>query len=220
MVCDLPELDELDINPLLADEQGVVALDARVQMRAASAVGKAGDRLAILPYPARLEETLDVAGRPILFRPIRPEDEPLLRNFYAHATPDDMRLRFFLSRREVPHSELARYSQIDYDREMTFVAVAAGAPNAGLLGEARAVCDPDNIRAEFAIQVATDSQGKGLGGALMDKLLRYLRARGLREVAGECLHENLAMAALARRTGFSVQPGAEAGVLALRLNLV
>jgi acetyltransferase len=219
MVCDLPELDELDINPLLADEQGVVALDARVQLRAAAAVGKVGDRLAILPYPERLEETLDVAGRRILMRPIRPEDEPLMRSFYAHATPGDMRLRFFLTRREVPHSELARYSQIDYDREMTFVAVAAGAQDGGLLGEARAVCDPDNIRAEFAIQVASDGQRRGLGRALMDKLLRYLRAHGVREVAGECLLENAGMAALARRTGFSVQPGDEPGVLALRLSL-
>jgi len=220
MACELPELQELDINPLLADERGVIALDARVRLRAAAAVGKASDRLAILPYPALLEETLVLHGRAVLLRPIRPEDEPLMRTFYANATRNDMRLRFFMVRREVPHSELARYSQIDYDREMTFVALRPDGGDEGLLGEARAVCDPDNIRAEFAIQLATHSQRQGLGRALMDKLLRYLRARGVHEVWGECLHENQGMAALARSSGFSVLPGAEPGVYALQLKLV
>ena len=163
MVCELPELEELDINPLLADERGVIALDARVKLRSSAVVGKASDRLAILPYPALLEETVELNGRRVSLRPIRPEDEPLLRGFYARATPADMRLRFFLARREVPHSELARYSQIDYDREMTFVALRPDDAAEGLLGEARAVCDPDNQRAEFAIQVATHCQRRGLG---------------------------------------------------------
>ncbi|MFO1217258.1 MAG: bifunctional acetate--CoA ligase family protein/GNAT family N-acetyltransferase [Burkholderiaceae bacterium] len=220
MVSELPELDELDINPLLADERGVIALDARVKLRSSAAVGKASDRLAILPYPAWLEETVQLHERSVRLRPIRPEDEPLLRAFYASATPGDMRLRFFLSRREVPHSELARYSQIDYDREMTFVALDADNGAAVLLGEARAVCDPDNQRAEFAIQVASHCQRRGLGTVLMDKLLRHLRARGVREVWGECLAENHGMAALAKKSGFSVEPGPEGGIYALKLRLV
>ena len=119
-----------------------------------------------------------------------------------------MRLRFFLARREVPHSELARYCQIDYEREMTFIALAPapgadGAP--AMAGEVRAVCDPDNRKAEFAIQVAAPWQGKGLGRALLGKLIRYLRERGTQEVMGQCLSENAAMAALARRLGFEVK---------------
>ncbi len=220
MVSELPELEELDINPLLADERGVIALDARVKLRSSAAVGKASDRLAILPYPTWLEETVQLGDRAVRLRPIRPEDEPLLRGFYAQATPGDMRLRFFLLRRVVPHSELARYSQIDYDREMTFVALDAEDRGQGLLGEARAVCDPDNQRAEFAIQVATHCQRRGLGSVLMDKLLRHLRARGVREVWGECLVENQGMAALARKSGFSVGPSGEAGIYALRRTLV
>jgi acetyltransferase len=218
MACELPELDQLDINPLLADERGVIALDARISLRPVSAAVKAADRLAILPYPAALEEWATVEGRRVQLRPIRPEDEPRLRAFYAHASPDDMRLRFFMARRDVPHSELARYSQIDYDREMTFVACPADGGDV-LLGEARAVCDPDNLRAEFAIQVAGAWQRKGLGRLLMDKLLRHLRSRGVREVAGECLHHNAGMAALARSAGFCVQagPGASIDLMTLKL---
>lgn len=213
MVCDLPELVELDINPLLADERGVVALDARVRVRATSA--QPGERLAILPYPGEHEEALVIDGRRLLLRPIRPDDEARLQSFYAHATPVDMRLRFFFARREVPHSELARYSQIDYDREMTFIAVLPEGGDDALLGEARAMCDPDGRRAEFAVQVRTGWQRRGLGSALMDKLMRYLRQRGVHEVHGECLQENPGMAALARRAGFTLEPTG-GGLMALR----
>ncbi len=217
MACDLPALLELDINPLLADAQGVLALDARVRVR--RPVPGEPSRLAVRPYPGHLEERATLGGSELLLRPIRPEDGQRLTAFYADASPADMRLRFFLSRREVPHSELARYCQIDYEREMTFVAIdPRAAPGDGMAGEVRAVCDPDNRQAEFAIQVAGPWQGRGLGRALMDKLLRYLRERGTGEVVGQCLVENAGMAALARKMGFRVtaQPG---GVMAMRLVL-
>ncbi len=260
LVCDHAELAELDINPLWADAQGVIALDARVRLQARA--GPAADRLAILPYPDGLEERITLAARELLLRPIRPEDEPALREFYAQATPGDLRLRFFASRREVPDSELARFSQIDYDREMSFVAMgrdqppplsasaAVGQSGAGgqgasggsggsggsgsatasiatmgktagphMLGEVRAACDPDKQRAEFAIQVRSGWQGRGLGHVLLDKLLRHLRAQGVREVQGECLRENQAMAALARRLGFAVGPAGSGDGLTLRLKL-
>jgi acetyltransferase len=217
LVCDCAELTELDINPLLADEQGVLALDARVRLKPWP--GRATDRLAILPYPGELEESVEFEGAPILLRPIRPEDGWALRSFYANATPTDMRLRFFLTRREVPLTELARYSQVDYDREMAFVAMRPGAGDDSLIGEARVVCDPDNERAEFAIQVRSGLQGKGLGGLLLDKLVRYLKARGTRTIWGECLHENRAMAALARHMGFRVERGHADHVLVLRREL-
>ena len=217
MACDLPALAELDINPLLASPDGVVALDARVRVR--RPVAGEATRLAVRPYPAGLEERLPLAGTEFLLRPIRPEDGGRLAAFYAGASPADMRLRFFLSRREVPHSELARYCQIDYEREMTFVALPTdGSAGATMAGEVRAVCDPDNERAEFAIQVAGSWQGKGLGKALLAKLLRYLRERGTREVVGQCLAENAAMAALAQRAGFTVSAAGD-GVMAMRLVL-
>ena len=218
LACDLAQVAELDINPLLIDADGVLAVDSRVRIKASTAHD--GSHLAIRPYPAALEEPIHLAGRDVLLRPIRPEDGGRLQHFYADATPADMRLRFFMVRREVPHSELARYSQIDYDREMTFIAVAASsAGEQRMLGEVRAVCDPDNFRAEFAIQVATRWQGRGLGHLLLDKLLRYLRARGTAEVVGECLPENLSVASLARHAGFAVNPGSSPDIISLRLVL-
>jgi acetyltransferase len=218
MACDLPWLGELDINPLLVDEHGVLALDARIKLRPVPA--NEGSRLAIRPYPSALEEHVQLAGQNLLVRPIRPEDGQGLTDFYAHASPADMRLRFFVARREVPHSELARYSQIDYDREMTFIALAPGGSGTQtMVAEVRAVCDPDNLRAEFAIQISSDWQGKGLGRLLMDKMIAYLRERGTAEMVGECLPDNLGMAALARLLGFEVSADQTQGVLLLRKTL-
>jgi acetyltransferase len=218
MVCDLPELKELDINPLLADEQGVIALDARVKLGVPSLPGT--QRLAIRPYPSQLESWVDFEGRPIVVRPIRPEDEPLLRSLYLHSSPEDLRLRFFMPRREVPRSELARFSQIDYDREMTFVAVDPALGADGLLGEVRTACDPDHQRAEFSIQVAGTSQSHGLGRLLMSKALTYLRDSGVTEVWGECLHENHRMATLARELGFDVHWEHESHAMSMRMKLM
>lgn len=220
MACDLPLLAELDINPLLADAQGVLALDARVRVQL-PARGPRMD-LAIRPYPQGLQERVRVAGGELDLRPIRPEDGERLKAFYAKASASDMRLRFFMSRREVPHSELARYSQIDYDREMTFIALAPPGTDGAqaMVAEVRAVCDPDNQRAEFAIQVASAWQGKGLGRILMDKLLAYLRVRGTAEVAGQCLLENKGMAALARGAGFEVTEEEGGETVGMRLALL
>src|SRR5690606_28862466 len=115
LASDLPWVAELDINPLLIDQHGVLAVDSRVRLGAAAETN--ADRLAIRPYPAGLEEQVRLDGANLLLRPIRPEDGLRLMDFYADASPQDMRLRFFMARREVPRSELARYSQIDYDRE-------------------------------------------------------------------------------------------------------
>jgi acetyltransferase len=205
IVCDIAEVCEIDVNPLLADAEGVIALDASI--RVAPATRSAVDRLAIRPYPTELQERIVLNGQELELRPIRPEDEPLMRDFYAGADPHDMRLRFFMSRREVPHSELARYSQIDYDRDMTFVAIGSPAPGEppALMGEVRAVSDPHGREAEFAIQLHRSWQGKGLGSLLMQRIIDYQRRRGTQTLVGECLVENQGMRNLAQKTGFSVK---------------
>jgi acetyltransferase len=211
LACDLSAIAELDVNPLLADGEGVVALDARIRVRPPDADPSA--RLALRAYPAALEESIELAGRPLFVRPIRPEDGRRLAAFYARARPADLRLRFFLAWREVPLSELARYCQIDYEREMTFIALEGDR----MVAEVRAVCDPDNVQAEFAVQVDTDWQRQGLGRALLEKMLAWLRARGTREALGMCVRGNAGMVALARALRFEVREEHERVVLRLPL---
>ncbi|MET1115756.1 MAG: bifunctional acetate--CoA ligase family protein/GNAT family N-acetyltransferase [Comamonas sp.] len=215
LACDQGGVAELDINPLLVDERGVLALDARVRLVPDAVTSSGRSRLAICPYPAALEDHIRIGGSELLLRPIRPEDGERLKAFYTAASPGDMRLRFFMMRREVPHSELARYSQIDYDREMAFVALAGQT----MVAEARAVCDPENLQAEFAIQVASDWQRKGLGRVLLNKLIRHLHERGIAEIVGQCLPDNAGMAALARLTGFEVSFDPLKKIMAMRLTL-
>ena len=160
MLADLPELAELDINPLWADGDGVIALDARLRVARAEAAGTA--RFAIQPYPAELAETLTWQGRELVVRPIRPEDEARHRAFAIKLAPEDLRLRFFSIRRDLPRSELARLVQIDYDREMAFVALEPQPDGTTpTLGVVRAVADPDNVEDELAIILGADAQGRG-----------------------------------------------------------
>jgi acetyltransferase len=214
-----PRIAELDINPLLADADGVVALDARVRVSAQAPGG--ADHFAIRPYPAEWTETFDWQDRPVTLRAIRPEDEAQHLAFLESLDPEDVRLRVFYSRRTIERSELARLTQIDYEREICFVATA---PMAGggeeTLGVVRALCDPDNIQAEFGIVVRSQLKGGGLGRRLMDKLLTTLRGKGTVWLIANVLKENHRMLAMARQLGFTVtnEPH-EPGVQVLRLCL-
>ncbi len=207
MLADLPELAELDINPLWADHDGVIAVDARMRVSRQAPAGAA--HFAIAPYPAELAETVAWQGGTIVLRPVRPEDEAQHRSFVEQLQPEDLRLRSFSVRRELPRSELARLIQIDYAREMAFIVVQSAADGAmQTLGVVRAITDPDNVDAEFAIVVRSDLKRSGLGRMLMMKMIDYLARRGTQRMVGDVLRENKAMRELARSLGFVVDPKA------------
>jgi acetyltransferase len=219
LVIDLPEIAELDINPLIAGPEGVVALDARARIATGGMSGT--DRLAIRPYPRELEEETAFEERTLLLRPIRPEDEAGHREFLERVAPEDLRFRFFYAKRAFVHSELARFTQIDYDREMALVAIAkSGKERSETLGVARAIADPDNICAEFAILVRTDLQGRGLGKTLLSKLMRYCKGRGTKRLVGEVLAGNRRMLALCTSLGLGMEyTSADHGIVRVSISL-
>jgi acetyltransferase len=160
--------------------------------------------LAIRPYPSQWETEIDIAGvGRVQFRPVRPSDEHLYADFFTKVTVEDRRLRFFGAGPDLSHGFLARLTQIDYAREMAFVAIE---PNSGaLLGVVRMVADPDYERAEYAILVRSDLKGRGLGWRLMRWLIDYARHEGLQELSGSVLAGNVTMLDMCRQLGFIIR---------------
>jgi acetyltransferase len=216
-VCDVREIVGLTLSLRVFRERAAVVAP---QIR----LGAKRSRLAIMPYPRRYEDTLDWHGLRITVRPIRPEDEAAHHDFVEAMTPDDLRLRFFGAVGSFDHSQLARMTQIDYDREMALIATVPcdeGAAH-GLtrtLGVVRAVADPDNETAEFAVAVRSDQKGRRLGKLLIDKIIAYARSRGTHWLVGEALRENGPMIALAKASGFTVTPTEDHTVVGFRMAL-
>jgi acetyltransferase len=201
---DLPEVVELDINPLLASQTSVLALDARIRVRRAARPGS--ERLAIRPYPQQLEEIVHVDGMELLLRPVRPEDEPRFRDAFKKLSPETIHLRFFGLIRAMSHTMAARLTQIDYEREMALILTERKAAGlAQVFAVVRLLADPDGARAEFSIVVRDDLAGKGLGRLLMRRIIDYAIARGIGELFGDVLQGNSRMLDLAKRSGFQLE---------------
>lgn len=218
LVIDIAEVAELDINPLVADARGVIALDARIRVRPAPPE----PRLAIRPYPKQLEERVELGdGRSLLVRPIRPEDEPALHESFAKLTPEEIRLRFFVPMKTLSHVAAARFTQLDYDREMALVLTEPGIPGrTEVYGVVGLVADPDNEHGEFAILVRGDMTGMGLGLLLMRRIIDYARERGIGDIHGDVLRENTTMLRLAEGLGFTQEPiPEETNMVRVRLRL-
>ncbi len=202
LVIDIPEVVELDINPLLADADGVVALDARIVVRQPK---EEPYRLAIRPWPKELAHDVEVDGQQISVRPIRPDDAGRLFALAAQAGPDDIRMRFHDTMSRVTEAAAARLCQIDYDREMVLVADAGEEVLAGLV---RLVFDPDFSSAECAIFVRSDIRGRGLGRSLLHAALSYASDRGAARVWGDLLMANKGALELAQLFGAHVAQSA------------
>ena len=218
LVIDIPQIKALDINPLLVSGDTILAVDAEIR---ADANARTDDhRLSILPYPKELEEPESLrGGSAILLRPIRPEDEGALKAMMARMSERDIRTRFFRDIASFEHPELARMTQIDYDREMTFVATQSrDGGSQEILGVASTVTDPDNQAAEFSVQILSDLKGRGLGRILMTKLIGYCRNRETAMMFGHVLAENVDMLGLAQGLGFTSRVSDE-DVIEVRIQL-
>ena len=217
LLTDIDEITAIELDPIHVEASGVVARERHIHVeQRGRRVGFR--RFAIRPYPRELEQHIDWRGRQLLIRPIRPEDETTLADLIVSLDPEDSRMRFFGTMRKLPRSQLARFTQIDYDREIALVAIerdAGGVERS--LGEARMVADPDNAAAEFAILVASDVKGGGLGRILMESLIDCARKRGIGVLHGETLNENQRMQDLARKLGFTLKTGP--GVVEMHMTL-
>ena len=223
IVCELPEVVELDINPLIVDANGVTAVDARVVIAPAPPVGYHYSHMAIMPYPNYLEQSLlTKGGRHCVIRPIIPEDADLLQDLMRRLSPQARYFRFVSTLTEIPPRLLLRFTQIDYDREVALVAIADAPTNDGtpvasrppdeqsgngnqqIVGVGRYMLNADRSTCEFAIAIDDDWQGHGLGAHLMRTLVSLARSRGLARIEGHVLGNNSPMLGLMKYLGFKV----------------
>jgi acetyltransferase len=219
MLLDNPEISDVDLNPVLVSESSVSIVDSQVHL--VYNEQHLPRRFAISPYPKELEEKVTLKdGQTIIIRPIVAEDEATQQVFDNASTQEDRYKRYFSQRGKMSHEEMARLTQIDYEREMAFIAIRlVSGEEKDTLAVIRASIDPDNIDAEFAMIVRSDAQGLGLGRLLLEKLIIYQRAKGTRYLSGMTMLSNIGMASLAKKVGFSIEKEVEEGIINMRLEL-
>jgi acetyltransferase len=218
LTIDFPEITELDINPLITLDDRACAVDARVVLEPSPVASP--HHLVISPYPSHYEaRVLTRGGLDVFVRPVKPEDAPLLIELFNALSPTTIYYRFFSPLKALPPDMLARFTQIDYDRDVCLVALATGGARERMLGVARFMSDPDVTKAEFAIVVGDPWQGKGVGAVLLEKCIDIARERSMRMIWGKVLPENTTMIGLGRKLGFNVSRDAETGAYELRIHL-
>ncbi len=218
MIIDCPQIKELDIHPVLANGDTFTILDADLTIQHFD--GDSNERLAIRPYPVEHEEYVVLKNnQKILLRPILPEDEPDHAEFISNVSKEDLYKRFFSDVGEFNHEALANFTQIDFDREMAFVAQQNTQGKKRIIGVARVLSDPENVDAEFAILVRSDFKGYGLGRVLMGKLIKYCKSRGIKQMSGMTMPTNRGMIMLAQKMGFELDIQFEDGIADMRLPL-
>ncbi|MBI4772671.1 MAG: bifunctional acetate--CoA ligase family protein/GNAT family N-acetyltransferase [Deltaproteobacteria bacterium] len=203
LVTDLPEVAELDINPLVVSGDRMYAVDARVVVKSSDV--SSPYHMVISPYPNEYETYWHMKdGTEVFIRPIKPEDAPLLEKLFSSLSPKSIYFRFFSPLKHLPKDMLARFTQIDYDRDMAFVASHTLGGEERFLGVGRLMSLPDFTTAEFAIVVGDPWQGKGLGAQLLSLVISIAAKRGIKKLGGRVLAENTTMLSLCHKTGFTV----------------
>ncbi|APW47317.1 bifunctional acetate--CoA ligase family protein/GNAT family N-acetyltransferase [Rhodoferax antarcticus] len=219
MACELPQLREMDINPIIVDENGALAVDARIVIDNAAPSVRHYNHLSILPYPSHHEQVCPMAGGgEYVVRPIHPNDSLMLQTFVRGLSPESRYFRFVSSMQELPANMLSRFTLIDYDREMALVAVHASTSldangqsqqTTRIVGVSRYITNPDRSSCEFSLVVADDFKGQGLGSRLMLSIMDFAREKGLAEIEGLVLANNANMLKLMRGLGFKIKSFAE-----------
>jgi len=199
LIVDFPEIAVLDVPSMFVDPYGVLIADAWLRLRGAD---EPMARLAIAPYPSELVEHWQIGEERLTIRPVRPEDAQAHTAFFARLSPQDVRYRFFSAMRELTPEHTVRLTQVDYDREMAFIAVRDATGET--VGVSRLACDSDGRSGEFAVIVQADMKGRGLASHLMHRLIDWAKQRGLKQVEGQILADNQPMLAFIRHLGFSI----------------
>lgn len=219
LVIDFPEIVEMDINPVLVKNGEPCAVDARIRL-VRSESGTTRQHLVISPYPQHLERhDLTDLDMPLFIRPIKPEDAALFTELFNTLTPTSIYYRFFSVVKSLTPEILARFTQIDYDREISFVALDDRAGEERMLGIANIIGEPDGKRGEFSVLIGDPWQGIGIGAKLLLQCLRIAQERGMETVWGTVLSENIYMLGLGKKLGFTVTPGGDGSEFKLTIDL-
>ena len=221
MIIDFPEIKEVDINPLIVSGDQVYAVDVRIilDLEVAGKEVEPYSNLVIMPYPTKYITPYTLRdGTQVLLRPIRPEDEPIEAELIENLSEESKRFRFFYVIKDITHDMLVRFCNIDYDREMAIIAEYTDSSGKRRnVGVGRLIMDPSRRRGEFAVVVADDFQGKGLGTKLVDMLIQIADEKGLETIYGIVMPENTRMIELCRKMGFDIRYTPEEVIVELNL---
>jgi acetyltransferase len=208
LVIDFPEIKEMDINPLIVDKEGAVAVDTRIVIDETKIKAKIQphEHLVITPYPKKYTANWKLKnGTSVVLRPIKPEDETLLDELFQSFSEETMRFRFFQTIKEMPHETLTRYCNVDYDREIAIVTETKEGNERKIVGVARLILQPGQKHGEFAVVVGDPWQGLGLGFKLVNYIIEIGKDMGLEKISGDILSNNQKMFRLCTKMGFKME---------------